>query len=449
MATGLGKAEAFKNLKLDADFFNKSLSKIGDSAPEEFQDFDVYLMEKSVMPLLLQGLDALSRHVDQRSQQKQSLEGRPPFNPLVWLAQYLLRNHPRYVKDHRNPMYEKFTELANIERGRRCLLRRKDQLEEVWNILVERNGGSPLTLDDLPKLFEELDAKWYLDGALVEKMPEDFSNVGIEKSNTAEGDEVFFAPFFRWFEDYVGKNDVLRAGAFIDAENRQVEVEKKAKKDLEDAVRRERAMKEAMEQRAELEEQFETVTADMFINEDLGMILNRGAVIEGVEEKEGGPPLQGEHVMLIQLMLGIWGCPVDDGTAGDVWNDRALAAWKQWLQGRSVKTSNPVDKVTLRRLMDKDEFQDYLQTAYPVKDGTDEDFSKQVVEVKGLVEDEIETLVEAFDEETGELLHFTIPENEVAALRERLAGASSTNPLLASADRISGRILELMPADSK
>merc|ERR1719424_970213 len=89
------------------------------------------------MPLLLQGLDALSRHVDQNQNDGGDIR---KFNPLVWLAQYMLRNHPRHVKDHRTPMYEKFSELANIERGRRCLLRREDQMHEVWNEMVEENG---------------------------------------------------------------------------------------------------------------------------------------------------------------------------------------------------------------------------------------------------------------------------------------------------------------------
>jgi len=415
-------------------------------------------MEKSVMPLLLQGLDALSRHVDkiEKLQHKGGDEGvangRSRFNPLVWLAQYLLRNHPRHVKDHRTPMYEKFSELANIERGRRCLLRREDQMHEVWNEMVEENGGHQILLDDIPALFERLDHKWYLEGALLERVPQDFSKIeigGVAKEGDQK-DEVCFSDFFRWFEDFVKRSDILRASAFIDAERRQLETEQKARKAEEDAARRERALQEAMEQRSEREEQFESVTADMYTNGDVSRIMNKGAVIEGVEEKEGGPPLQGEHIALIRLMLAIWGCPVDDDTDGDVWNDSALAAWQAWLQARGMDSARGVDKQTLRRLIDRDAFEEYLQFAFPVRDEeADEDYIRQMVEVKCFVEEDgMDILVEAIDEDTGEVVHLMLPEHEVTALRERLATATATMPVYAMADRTSGRIVELMPGNT-
>lgn len=348
-------------------------------------------------------------------------------------------------------MYDRFAELANIERGRRCILRRKDHMEEAWQQLVEDNGG-PLTIDDIPDLFEVLDKKWYLDGALIERLPQDYTNVGIltgGEETSQDLNEVCFVDFWKWFEDFIKSNDILRAVAFADAERRQFENEQKAKKAQEDAARRERAMQEAMEQRTEFEAQFETIVADMYVDSAIARITNKGAVIDGVEEKEGGPPLQGEHIFFIRSMLKIWGRPVeDDDPEGDVWNDSALAAWQLWLKDRGVETSRGVDKTTLRRLMDKDEFEEYLQQAYPVRDGNDdadEDYVTQVVEVRGFIEDDIDLLVEVIDEETAETLHMILPDHEAEALRQRLQTATTNNPVLATADRVSGRIVELMP----
>jgi len=311
--------------------------------------------------------------------------------------------------------------------------------------MVKENAGDPLCLDDVSVLFTRLDAKWYLEGALLEKIPKDFENViQLPQGET----EVTFADFWRWFEEFVRGNDILRAQAFMDASRRQWELEQKAKKMEEDAKRREKAMEEAMQQRAVLEEQFETVTADMYINDQITRIMNKGAVIQGVEEKEDGPPLQGEHITLIRMMLSIWGCPVNaPGAPEDVWNDQTFAAWQHWLKMTSLASGGPrVDTHTLRFLMDKDAFQEYLQKAYPVRDAGDEDYMRSVVEIKDFIEDEVDIIVEAVDEDTGDILNLSLPEAQVAELKDRLTAG---NPVYACVDRISARVMELLPGDPK
>ncbi|CAE7433859.1 unnamed protein product [Symbiodinium necroappetens] len=89
--------QVFRDLKIDDGFFSQMLLPMAEAEG----DFDVYLMEKGVMPLLLQGLDALSKHVDKVAQGTTMGSSKQKFNPLVWLAQYLLRNHPGRIHDHR------------------------------------------------------------------------------------------------------------------------------------------------------------------------------------------------------------------------------------------------------------------------------------------------------------------------------------------------------------
>lgn len=345
-------------------------------------------------------------------------------------------------------MYEKFAELANIEKGRRCLLRREGDFEKQWNELVAENNDEPLTVDDISTVFEQLDKKWYLEGSLLEKMPEDFKEVleFVEPKEDDSGlDEVTFPEFWKWFEDFVRKNDILRASAFVEAEKRQIHIEQTAKKAEEEAARRERAMQEAMSQRSLLEEQFETLSVDMYTNTEIGRIMNKGAVIDGVEEKEGGVSLQGEHIVLIRSMLEIWGCAVSESLVEDLWNDSALAAWQKWLQEQNFDKSRGVDSQALRRLNDKDAFEEYLQKAYPVTDALDDDdFAHQTVEVRGFLEDEVDICVDCVDEETGEELRLVVPDNQVDSLKGRLAEADKENPVLATADRVSHRIVALL-----
>eukprot|EP00927_Polykrikos_kofoidii_P073402 TRINITY_DN69449_c0_g1_i1.p1 TRINITY_DN69449_c0_g1~~TRINITY_DN69449_c0_g1_i1.p1 ORF type:complete len:463 (-),score=111.75 TRINITY_DN69449_c0_g1_i1:62-1450(-) len=450
------KQEAMRNMKLDASFFQQMLRHDSDVS-EEAKDFDIYLMETSVMPLLMQGLDALARHVDKISGNGENCIGgssQMPFNPLVWLAQFLLRNHPLHVKDHRQAMYQQFAELASIQRGRRCLLRRRAQFEEAWKTMERESDAPQLILSDIARLVRRMDEAWGLNGLFVERMPRDYrADIKLPEGHE---DALLFVDFWHWFEDHVTNNDVLRETAFTDAERRRKEQELQSRKAEEDVQHRERAMQEALEYRSMLEEQFDTLSADMYINDEITYILSKGAVIQGVEEKEGGPPLQGEHVQLLLAMLELWGCKVstqeeegeDDHNTEtpileDSWDDAALSAWTRWLEARGLETNNPcVDAVTLRILMNRTRFQEYLAIAFPLEDNDEECGVYHMVEVKGFVEDD-EIMVEVLNEETGQLMQLVLPEQEAEEVAKRLQ--RGTAPIHARADVIDGRILEVIP----
>ncbi|CAK9034699.1 unnamed protein product [Durusdinium trenchii] len=130
-----------------------------------FPDFDVYLNE-SLMPVLAQALDALGRQVSRMHQQGDKLDARvrARFNPITWLAQQLLRRHPRVANTPRRiSLYRNFQDWADQERGRREVLRCKAKVLEVFNGFMQ-NGI--VGRNSLPSIVEAVDDLFFLQGAL-------------------------------------------------------------------------------------------------------------------------------------------------------------------------------------------------------------------------------------------------------------------------------------------
>jgi hypothetical protein len=329
------RLEAFKALKLDDDFFRKCLARVDTEA--EGPDSDLYLMEKSVMPLLMQGLEALSRQVDKMTTSG-AAQSKVPFNPLTWLAQYMLRNHPNIVKDHRTPMYHKFSELALVERGRRELLRRRAQMEELWKGMEKEFKASRgkehkhMTASDVPDYIKNLDEKWGLEGMFKKKMPE----LELNYASLLEEDRgyLLFDEFWKWFEAYISEHDVVRASLFEEAERKRKEAEERTLRLKEERERREQNIQEVHEMRQALEEQFDNLSADVYINDGLGEILNKGVCMElpepGEVMRKDAPSIVGEHVTLLLSLLWLWGCQVPESAPQDQWSDAAVEAWQTW-----------------------------------------------------------------------------------------------------------------------
>jgi len=349
MPASRAQEQALKDLNLNDKYFMSLLLPM----EEADGDFDVYLMENGVMPVLLQGLDALSRHVDKLASGKSdgsSSARKQKFNPLTWLAQYLLRNHPTHTSDHRDAMYRHLHDLAAVERGRRNLLRRLPEFEATWKLYSQGDG---LSTSKIEEVVQHLDTLWNLEDEFVRCLPANFA----ARIPCTDPNKVTFNEFWEFFEEVVSSNDLLRVSVFEDAERRRQQVEQDAQDALEKARQKEANMAEEARQQSMLKMQFETLCADAYLNPELNQIMIKGAVLAYPME------LKGEHIVLILQLLRAWGHSLTDEhgkyVEQDEWDEKTKEVWIAWRtrHGPTTKYPGVVDCESLKVLMDKEAFQ--------------------------------------------------------------------------------------------
>ena len=78
-------------------------------------DMDEYLLEE-IYPILLPGLEELAQEIENCKSEgdKRDIRIRARFNPVRWLAQYLMRNNPR-TSSKPSPSYTNKTLLAEAK----------------------------------------------------------------------------------------------------------------------------------------------------------------------------------------------------------------------------------------------------------------------------------------------------------------------------------------------
>ncbi len=84
------------------------------------EDFDLYLMENNIWPLLLDALNELAKRIEFDAERHQLGD----FDAITWLAQYFVRNHPKksFHKDkNREGCFNEMQGFAHKEFGRREL----------------------------------------------------------------------------------------------------------------------------------------------------------------------------------------------------------------------------------------------------------------------------------------------------------------------------------------
>lgn len=339
-------------------------------------------------------------------------------------------------------MYHDFSEMALIEKGRRETLRRKGQIEDAFHRMEKRVDGNQVKLIQIPMFIESLDELWSLEGVFIERMPKDFRDGSlIQTQDGTSNGVVLFEDFWKWFEEKVEKGDVLRASDYQEAQQRKREEERRVKRQAEESERKGEMEEEMLQKRDELRSRFEACMTDIYLDEEVNKIMNDNAVLASVEDEEGMVPVVGPHVQMIKTMIDLWGVHVNMEVQADHWNDAALASWKEWLNRHSADTTDVVDAANLKALLDMDRFNAYLARAYPTEDSM-ENGLERCMQIQKFIDDEIEYLAEVVDEDTGEVVQVSLPDEVAEEVRQRL---EAQEVVMAKVDVINNTITMVMP----
>jgi len=318
-------------------------TRVNTSGSQKPADFDIYLNE-ALMPALAQSLDALVRQVERMEKQGDKLDPkvRARFNPVTWLAQQLLRHHPRCARTpRRQTIYNNFKTWGDLERGRRAMLRKKKDVQHVFEGFVLAQNAGSVQLETLPQILDAIDDTLHLEGVLKNNKilqqalggsptPKGLSSVAspvsksssLSRSLTAKSKAAFFQGdlwnfdrFWYVFANIIINNDVVPYSAIkqgMEALDRQDE----ARAELEEAQNREREekLKKEAEQRqimASYAELHERMTSD----EHILSILNDDKILTGDDVRPTDPgfefevPPKGPHVKCIADFLTLLGFP--------------------------------------------------------------------------------------------------------------------------------------------
>lgn len=360
-------------------------------------DFDIYLNE-ALMPVLAQSLDSLCRQVSRMDEQGDRLDPkvRARFNPLTFLAQQLLRRHPKCAKTpRRQALYQNFHQWADHERGRREMLRRKEEVMEVFSGFVLRGV---VQMEDIPKVLKAIDDTMHLEGQLMNHsvMVKDFGararvsnlnsmgNIAATASNVGgsspggsglrksarnprarasffdKSTGVSWQRFWTTFSNIVMSHDVVTFTAL----KRGDEL---AKEEHEEKVLRTEAEERLAQARAQREEEYrqqmtayEELYGRLCDDEKLNLILQEDKILTGddVRPRDAGYEFEvapkGRHVSMLQELLVLFGLfePKQDSTENEEnWWTSDLA--NSWIILQEMHRAELADGVVEREVLEQ------------------------------------------------------------------------------------------------
>lgn len=296
-------------------------------------DTDIYLNE-SLMPVLAQALDTLCRQLTRMQQRGELMESkvRARFNPLTWLAQQLLRLHPRAARTPRRiQLYAKFRDWSDKERGRRELLRCKGLIKQVFDGFLLRGTVQSRTIMQVIEAIDEtLRLRGLLKGNLQIKalfksvetteLGSPTSDGGRSARNNRSSKINFedvgftFDEFWNKFSTLVMVSDVIPFSAL----NEGAELRKKEALAIEDKMKAQEELLKAQKNKLEMWQANAEIYENSLYrllkdNEHLSMIINEGKILTGLYMRPGDQgreeqvPPNGKHVHLLERLLILLG----------------------------------------------------------------------------------------------------------------------------------------------
>ena len=165
-------------------------------------DLRIYLIE-NLLPSLIMGLEKLLTEVEKR-ELVQSEMAVPEFNPVNYLAQYLMRNNPRYsnfpeasayAKGLRKAAEDLKSEIFAIDANRLVMLKASAQVKRMEREKMERLKGEELKRRNI--LLENVFVTWAQSGgtiplsmvSFIEKVVSDHNCVTISNFLTHSHDK--------------------------------------------------------------------------------------------------------------------------------------------------------------------------------------------------------------------------------------------------------------------
>lgn len=321
-------------------------------------DFDLYLGE-ALLPVLAQALDALCRQINRMQQQGDNLDPkvRARFNPVTFLAQQVLRRHPKAARTpRRQAIYANFRDWSDLERGRREMLRRRELIKEAFDGFVLRGV---VQREDLGPVIEGIDEKMRLEGILMNHKeirgalhldrgqtpdsPRPFSPSGSMKRR--DRSEFFkcggwtFEQFWHALAGVIMAHDVVPFSAI----QRGIELQQQKAllvSEAEEARKREEEeIKQYEAEQKKMSEEYTALHTSIQENEHIVAILTQSKVLTGDDVRPGDAgyefevPPNGEHVTLLFKLLLLLGFEnafkksEEKADAARWWDDELASAW--------------------------------------------------------------------------------------------------------------------------